>query len=69
MFFSEQGQLQELLALGLVGLSVLYMVHRFTGWPRPRAVAPPEETPDAVLLGKGLSRGLKKAEREKRRRG
>lgn len=69
MFFSEQGQLQEVLALGLVGLCVLYMVRRLTGWPRPRASAPPEETPDAVILGKGLSQGLKKAAREKRKHG
>lgn len=67
MFFSSEGWGQEVAALTLVALSVLYMLHRFSGWPRRRPKASAEQTPDAVLLGRGLSRGLAKAKRARRK--
>ncbi|MCA9554516.1 MAG: hypothetical protein KC933_31060 [Myxococcales bacterium] len=52
---------QELAALAVVALAVLYMTRRLTGWPRLRPAAPPEQTPDPVRLSGRLARGLKKA--------
>lgn len=69
MFLSEQGAMQEIAALVLVAGAVLYMVHRMTGWPRPRRRAPEAQTPDSVQMGRGLARGLKKAQRARQRSG
>lgn len=64
--------LQEVIALGIVGLAVLYVCARLTGWPRlvarrTRAAAccTPTEEPASrgVVLGARLRRGLRARER------
>lgn len=58
--FSPEGWPQELAALGLVLLAALLVLRRVSGGPGRRPKAPPESTPDKILLGERLSRGLEK---------
>lgn len=61
-FFSAEDWPQEVAALVVVALAVIWMVRRLRG---PKKKAPPEQTPDAVQLGGRLARGLKKAARDR----
>lgn len=62
--FSADGVVQEIAALALVIVAGALVVQRITGWPRRRRSAPPEATPDRVILGDRLARGLDKARRD-----
>lgn len=64
--FSADGLGQELAALAIVLVAAALIVQRVTGWPRRRPAAPPEATPDRVILGKRLARGLDKARSDRR---
>ncbi len=64
--------MQEIIALGIVGLAVLYVCTRLTGWPRlgarrarASACCTPAEEPASrgVVLGARLRRGLRARER------
>lgn len=51
--------IQELIVSGIVGLAVLYLGHRITGFPRFGRKAEPPSAP--VQLGPRLQRGLAKS--------
>jgi hypothetical protein len=58
--FSDEGLLQELVAVAIAAIAFLYMVQKLSGWPRltkKRAPEPP------VVIGDRLARGLEAAER------
>ena len=58
--FSDGGMAQELVALVVAAIALVYLVHKIGGWPRfskrKKADAP-------VVLGRRLSRGLKSTRR------
>lgn len=63
--FSETGMFQEIAALVIAAIALIYVISKLTGWPR----RPRRSGNGTVVTGGRLSRGLKAAEQAQKTAG